>query len=54
MKNKPMPKDAKCSMRWLKRVVKSKNFTMSKSLTPKFMSKFAGPFLIVEQMFKDV
>ena len=31
-----------------------KNFTMSKGLTLKFMSKFVGPILIVEQIFKDV
>ena len=31
-----------------------KNFTMPEGLTPKFMSKFAGPFPIVERMFKDV
>jgi hypothetical protein len=27
---------------------------MLEGLTPKFMSKFAGPFLIVEREFKDV
>jgi len=31
-----------------------KNFTMPEGLTPKFMSKFAGPFPIVERVFKDV
>ena len=31
-----------------------KNFTLPKGLTPKFMSKFAGQFLIVERVFKDV
>ena len=31
-----------------------KNFTMLESLTPKFMSKFAGLFSIVEWMFNDV
>ena len=31
-----------------------KNFTMPKSITPKFMSKFASPFHIVERVFKDV
>ena len=31
-----------------------KNFTLPGGLTPKFMSKFVGPFLIVEQVFKDV
>ena len=31
-----------------------KNFTMPKLLTPKFMSKFAGLFSIVERVFKDV
>ena len=29
-----------------------KNFTLPESLTPKFMSKFAGPFPIVERVFK--
>jgi hypothetical protein len=27
---------------------------MLKGLTPKFMSKFAGPFSMVEYVFKDV
>ena len=31
-----------------------KNFTLPEGLTPKFMSKFAGPFAIVERVFKDV
>ena len=31
-----------------------KNFTLPEGLTPKFMSKFAGPFPIVERVFKDV
>jgi hypothetical protein len=31
-----------------------KNFTILEGLTPKFMSKFAGPFPIVERVFKDV
>ena len=31
-----------------------KNFTLPEGLTPKFMSKFAGPFSIVEKLFKDV
>ena len=31
-----------------------KNFTLLEGLTPKFMSKFAGPFPIVERVFKDV
>ena len=31
-----------------------KNFTLLEGLTPKFMSKFAGPFAIVERVFKDV
>ena len=31
-----------------------KNFTISKGLTPKFMSKFAGLFPIVERVFKDM
>ena len=31
-----------------------KNFTLSEGLTPKFMSKFAGPFPTVEWVFKDV
>jgi hypothetical protein len=31
-----------------------KNFTMPEGLTPKFMSKFAGLFPIVERVFKDV
>ena len=31
-----------------------KNFTMPEGLTPKFMSKFAGPFPIVERVVKDV
>ena len=31
-----------------------KNFIMPEGLTPKFISKFAGPFSIDEQMFKDV
>ena len=35
-------------------LLKVKNFTMPEGLTPKFMSKFAGPFAIVEKLFKDV
>ena len=31
-----------------------KNFTLPEDLTPKFMSKFVGPFHIVEWVFKDV
>ena len=31
-----------------------KNVTLPEGLTPKFMSKFAGPFPIVERVFKDV
>lgn len=31
-----------------------KNFTMREGLTLKFMSKFAGPFPIVNRVFKDV
>jgi hypothetical protein len=31
-----------------------KNFIIPKGLTPKFMSKFAGPYPIREQVFKDV
>jgi hypothetical protein len=31
-----------------------KNFTMLECLTSNFMSKFAGPFPIVERVFKDV
>ena len=31
-----------------------KNFTLPEGLTPKFMSKFAGPFPIMEWVFKDV
>ena len=31
-----------------------KNFTLPQGLTPKFMSKFASPFPIVERVFKDV
>jgi hypothetical protein len=31
-----------------------KNFTMPEGLTSKFMSKFAGQFLVVEYIFKDV
>ena len=31
-----------------------KDFTMLKGISPKFMSKFVGLFLIVEQVFKDV
>ena len=31
-----------------------KNFTMPEGLTPKFISKFAGPFPIIEWVFKDV
>jgi hypothetical protein len=31
-----------------------KNFTMLEGLTPKFMSKFAGLFSILERVFKDV
>lgn len=31
-----------------------KNFTMPEGLTPKFMSKFVGPFSIRERVFKDV
>ena len=30
------------------------NFTMAKSSTPKFISKFAGPIPFVDWMFKDV
>ena len=30
-----------------------KNFTLPQGLTPKFMAKFAGPFLIVKQVFDD-
>lgn len=35
-------------------VVECENFTMFEGPIPKFMSKFAGLFPIVEQMFKDV
>jgi hypothetical protein len=35
-------------------LLKVKNFTMPEGLTSKFMSKFAGPFPIVEQVFKYV
>ena len=28
-----------------------KNFTLQQGLTPKFMAKFAGPFLIIKQVF---
>ena len=31
-----------------------KNFTMLEGLTSKFMSKFAGSFLMVKDVFKDV
>ena len=31
-----------------------KNFTLPQGLTPKFMAKFAGPFLVVKQVFGDV
>jgi hypothetical protein len=31
-----------------------KNYIMPQGLTPNFMSKFAGPFPIMEQEFKDV
>ena len=31
-----------------------KDFTLLEGLTPKFMSKFVGPFSIVERVFKDV
>ena len=30
-----------------------KNFALPQDLTPKFMAKFAGPFLVVKQMFDD-
>ena len=30
-----------------------KNFTLSQGLTTKFMAKFAGPFLVVKQVFDD-
>ena len=30
-----------------------KNFTLPQGLTPKFMAKFAGPFLVVKQVFDD-
>ena len=30
-----------------------KNFTLSHGLTPKFMAKFAGPFLVVKRVFDD-
>ena len=37
-----------------KMLLNVKNFTMPEGLTPKFMSKFTGPFSIVEWVFKDV
>ena len=30
-----------------------KNFTLPQGLTPKFMTKFAGPFPVVKQVFDD-
>ena len=30
-----------------------KNFMLPQGLTPKFMAKFAGPFLVVKQVFND-
>ena len=30
-----------------------KNFTLPQGLTPKFMAKFAGPFLVVKQVLDD-
>ena len=30
------------------------NFTSAEGLTPQFMSKFVGPFLVVKQVLKDV
>jgi hypothetical protein len=35
-------------------LLNGENFTMSEGLIPKFMSIFAGPFQIVEQVFKDI
>lgn len=32
----------------------AKNFTLSKEITPKFTSKFAGPFEIIANLFEDV
>jgi len=30
-----------------------KFFTLSKALTPKFIAKYVGPFIILKQFFKD-
>ena len=30
-----------------------KNFTLPQGITPKFMTKFAGPFPVVKQVFDD-
>ena len=31
-----------------------KNFTLPDGLTPKFMAKYAGPFVIAKRLFEDV
>ena len=31
-----------------------KNFTLPEGLTPKFMAKYAGPFVIAQRLFEDV
>jgi Chromo (CHRromatin Organisation MOdifier) domain len=31
-----------------------KNFTLPQGLTPKFMAKYAGPFVIAKRLFEDV